>query len=89
MNKLFTIVGGTNKNQVKETFGFVPAGIKGTQATAMTSVSENLTSIGNVLVEGNVSPEHAAYAAQKLYEAKLACDYAIIAGWNNGKGAQY
>lgn len=83
-NKLFVAVG----NQIRTTFGFVPA-IKGTQGTALGSISEHFVGIGNIMAEGKVLPEHAELALSKLYEAKLAVDAAVAYGWNGGAPAQY
>ena len=79
MNPVFT----TNPTTMKKFFAPV-TGYTGSQAKALSSVSENLISIGTVLNEGQVAGDYASIALAKLHEAKLAIEYAIANGWNGG-----
>lgn len=81
-NPLFTL------NSIKKTFT-VPstlAAIGGASGSALSTVSQNLGQIGSILGEGNVAGDQFEFAMQKVYEAKLACEAAIVTGWNHGQG---
>lgn len=83
MKSLFTMSG----NAIRKLFGSTP-NFSGSAGTAVGKVSDNFTSVGNILIEGGVSEEYGQIALQKLHEAQLAVNFAIEHGWADGKGAK-
>lgn len=77
-----------NAKTVRTLFTYGQPGLSTPAVTAAKNVGEHFSAIGNILIEGNVSPEVGAMAIQKLYEAKVLIEGAIATGWQNsfGKG---
>lgn len=84
-NSLFTF----GSNQIKKFLGGVPTSVSGSPKQALTTISGNFTSMDTVLSEGRIAPEYGEIAAQKLVEAKIAVEQAVLHGWNNGQGMTY